>query len=448
MLKGFIQKVGKMKIDITPNKAKFLESLKTGAGYSFETAVCDIIDNSIDASASAISIKFSMNPLTLTIEDNGIGMSLQGIQEALKYGSISDKEDKQLGKFGFGLKSATFSQANILTVESVQNGYKNVVIFDNEELIRSDGWLINCVTNNEPSTKSNYTIVKWNKFYRLESSEFSREQFLEICSTLKDTIALTFYHYIENGVEIKMNGSKIQSATPFYETDPSCIVIDEKKIKIGSSFAKVTAFDISLVEKKEANLLENQGVYVFRNKRFIKNIGFLMRPKHQSLNNLRIKFEIGGNEDNNINIDFRKSHFSLPNEAAIQINDFISKAIKIKDRRQRTIKVMQKEENTEIIKIWKNSKLNIQNEYVRSFCSENELDIDKLNYFIEVIFKSKGRLHTNDLSGEFYENMLMNIELYKEAGLPMDEILDLVKNHEPYANNFITLRKIKEDNGD
>ena len=121
-------------INCLPNAASLIESLRS-IGYSFETAIADIIDNSISAEASRIDIfyrKKNDNPY-IQILDNGYGMNQKELLEAMRLGSKNPKEirdKKDLGRFGLGLKSASFSQIRKLTVTSKKNGEINSYQWD------------------------------------------------------------------------------------------------------------------------------------------------------------------------------------------------------------------------------------------------------------------------------------------------------------------------------
>ena len=108
-------------IEINPNVANFIKSLRD-IGYTFEVAVADIIDNSISASANDIKIYAIQHPEPFfCILDNGVGMNEDELVEAMRLSSKNPDErrnDIALGKFGLGLKTASFSQCKKLTVIS------------------------------------------------------------------------------------------------------------------------------------------------------------------------------------------------------------------------------------------------------------------------------------------------------------------------------------------
>ena len=106
--------------DITPEPAKMIESLRD-FGYMLDTAVADIIDNSITAKSSEIDIRFSWDNGSpwFAIIDNGVGMSESELITAMRLGSKSPLEERandDLGRFGMGLKTASLSQCRRFTV--------------------------------------------------------------------------------------------------------------------------------------------------------------------------------------------------------------------------------------------------------------------------------------------------------------------------------------------
>ena len=105
---------------VEPSPASIVESLRA-IGYSLETAIADLIDNSITAGASLICIDSPYNGVDtkLFLLDNGSGMNEETLKNAMKLGSYSpalQRSKKDLGRFGLGLKTASFSQNMMRTV--------------------------------------------------------------------------------------------------------------------------------------------------------------------------------------------------------------------------------------------------------------------------------------------------------------------------------------------
>lgn len=90
-------------------------------GYSLEAAVADLVDNSIDADAATVLIRFLRTHndiLSLVVVDNGRGMRETDIDRAMQFGGRRRYAEGDLGMYGMGLKSASLSQADSVTVLS------------------------------------------------------------------------------------------------------------------------------------------------------------------------------------------------------------------------------------------------------------------------------------------------------------------------------------------
>ena len=95
--------------ELLPDPERIVNGLRD-TGYNFNTAVADIVDNSIAANATKINIEVNMDPnmqVKVYFADNGCGMDLDGLKNAMKYGSKERIEKNSLGKFGLGLKTAS-----------------------------------------------------------------------------------------------------------------------------------------------------------------------------------------------------------------------------------------------------------------------------------------------------------------------------------------------------
>ncbi|NCB40532.1 MAG: ATP-binding protein, partial [Erysipelotrichia bacterium] len=111
---------------LPPSASSLSESMRD-IGYSLATAIADIIDNSITANASEIEVycDLTQERPTLAIVDNGHGMNSEELMTAMRHGAANPKQERppyDLGRFGLGLKTASFSQCRQLTVASSKNG--------------------------------------------------------------------------------------------------------------------------------------------------------------------------------------------------------------------------------------------------------------------------------------------------------------------------------------
>ena len=113
------------KVEI-PAKVGRLVNAVASIGYDPEVAICDLMDNSIDASASLV--KLILIPelqesegetdtiYSYIISDDGCGMDREGLLNAFTLGASRDYPNGSLGKFGLGLKSAGLSLGDQLVI--------------------------------------------------------------------------------------------------------------------------------------------------------------------------------------------------------------------------------------------------------------------------------------------------------------------------------------------
>ena len=118
-----------------PPQANILMESMRSMGYTFESAIADVIDNSVSANAENIKIWFPINPAEcfVFILDDGYGMNSEKLYNAMKYGSDlcnGLRKESDLGRFGLGLKSASLSQCRRLAVASYKEGNISAYVWD------------------------------------------------------------------------------------------------------------------------------------------------------------------------------------------------------------------------------------------------------------------------------------------------------------------------------
>jgi hypothetical protein len=147
-------------------------------GYNIETAIADIIDNSISAGAKNVWVSFDWlgSDTWLAVKDDGSGMNDNELIQALRPGSknpLSDRSSSDLGRFGLGLKTASFSQARKLTVISKKEKVASVYWTWDLDFVKETGnWdLIKYLPDEkfemEISKLKSGTIVVWNNIDRV-----------------------------------------------------------------------------------------------------------------------------------------------------------------------------------------------------------------------------------------------------------------------------------------
>ena len=211
-----------------PPSAKILMNSMRSMGYSFESAVADVIDNSISANATEILLRFPTDPnyCFVTICDNGIGMNKETLYEAMKYGSSIHEErtSDDLGRFGLGLKSASLSQCKKLTVVSKYHGLLSAFVWDMDKV--GEDWLIQELTTNEINQVINIdllnsyehgTLVVWENFDIIQKSTGSVFTTLnEEMVNVSNHLSLIFHRYLSgeatnNPLIIKINNYQLNT---------------------------------------------------------------------------------------------------------------------------------------------------------------------------------------------------------------------------------------------
>ena len=205
-------------------------------GYSFESAVADIVDNSISAEAKRISIRFAIDPknLYVAICDDGHGMSSEELFDAMKYGSEqkrTGRSESDLGRFGLGLKSASLSQCRKLTVASKKDGHISAYVWDLDVVEQKKDWyIIECTEDQIKEINGitwleineHGTIVVWENFDLLEKSTGSVYSTLtKYQESVDNYLSLIFHRYLNRpkttGVEVSINNHKLTGLDPFLE---------------------------------------------------------------------------------------------------------------------------------------------------------------------------------------------------------------------------------------
>lgn len=128
-------------IESIPEARLLLMSLRS-VGYTEETAIADIIDNSISADVTAIHINFYWDKQKIIISDNGKGMAKESLIRNMRIGSADPAEIrkvKDLGRFGMGMKTAAFSLGKRLTVVTKSDGNYSNAAWD-LDAVTEIGW--------------------------------------------------------------------------------------------------------------------------------------------------------------------------------------------------------------------------------------------------------------------------------------------------------------------
>lgn len=323
----------KESIPFAPNLVESMRSL----GYSFKTAIADLIDNSVGALAKRIDIIMlpNENPY-LIILDNGYGMTNYELEMALKFGSknpLDKRSEEDLGRFGLGMKSASLSQCRKLTVASKKNGEISCYSWDIDYINEKKNWVlieydeteINKLPNIDKLKELEHgTYLLLQNFDRVSASTQNLSSTLNsYMSETIDHLALIFHRFIEDGLEIYVNNNLIEGRDPFLRRNHSTQILKEIEVKADDYPIKVKPFilphinklsndDIKKVGGRE-DLKNNQGFYIYRNNRLIiYGTWFRLYRKEELTKLARVMVDIPKELDYMWSIDIKKSSANLP----------------------------------------------------------------------------------------------------------------------------------------
>ncbi|NBY46395.1 MAG: ATP-binding protein [Proteobacteria bacterium] len=320
-------------VEVPPNAGAFIEGIRS-LGYTLTDAVADIVDNSITAGASLIDVDFHWNGADSWIRctDNGTGMSADVLKEAMRIGSRSPSElraDNDLGRFGLGLKTASFSQSRRLSVRTREAGGETLTrCWDVDRVIQTNRWQLLTQAPDERAAalldqipdQASGTVVLWEHLDRIQpgvSPGKASNLFLEDIADVTNHLSVCFHRFLgpDGNLTIRVNGETVEPWDPFHEDNDATLMYPEEQLGDGRTATTVQAFVIprsSLPSVTEAsgytNLTPRQGFYVYRERRLLVAGGWLgLASDHDDFALARIRVDITNAVDREWKVDVRKS---------------------------------------------------------------------------------------------------------------------------------------------
>lgn len=324
---------------VAPRASVLIESMRD-IGYSLQTAVADVIDNSITAGANTVELlaETDSESPAIGILDDGCGMSEAELLEAMRPGTRSPLDDRSahdLGRFGLGLKTASFSQCRRLLVLTRKGCETSCAVCDLDTVAREDDWVVEFPHDfgDVPwadRLTGDGTLVVWQKLDRLidERNGDDRKNMIRQIDETASHLELVFHRYLagEKGlkrVRMSLNGRPLEPFDPFHSRHPATIfgpedvfMLGERKIRIQAvtlpHHKKVSAEDW----KRYAGLegyIKNQGFYLYREKRLIIHGTWFNMARQTGLTKLaRVRIDIPNGMDAEWKIDVKKASAQPP----------------------------------------------------------------------------------------------------------------------------------------
>jgi len=309
-------------------------------GYSLETALADIVDNSITAGASVIRLFVSTDKTLpqIAILDDGQGMDLEEILVAMRLGSRSPLEDRaytDLGRFGLGLKTASFSQCRRLTLASKKNGSTSAAIWDFERVAETDEWLVEIPDRPEAMPWADRlgdsgTLVLWENLDRVvqDRSDEAIAHFTKRVDEARSHLEIVFHRFLaaEPGhrkIRMFLNERPLEPFDPFHQSHPATDTGPVERIKVGAHEVTIQTFTlphhkkVTLEEWEKyagpAGYVKNQGFYVYRQRRLIIHGTWFGLARQTELTKLaRVRIDMPNGLDADWKIDVKKASAQPP----------------------------------------------------------------------------------------------------------------------------------------
>lgn len=332
---------------VAPDASAMIESLRA-FGYDLPTAIADLVDNSISAGARNVWLNFFWDgPASyVLLGDDGLGMTEPELVGAMRAGSRSPlvpRTSNDLGRFGLGLKTASFSQCRRLTVASRTSGGRLAVRrwdLDHVQKVRDWQLLREPASGSMPrldsiAGASQGTLVLWEQMDRLVDGTSTRDKadhqrFLELVGLVESHLGMVFHRFLKGKGSIRLfiNGRddrhRVGAWDPFLEDEPATQAGPMETLQTPGGAVDIQAFvlphhdrltrDAHREASGPAGWNAQQGFYVYRNRRLLVpgdwlGLGFA-KEEHYKL--ARIRIDIHNTADREWDIDVKKSSARPP----------------------------------------------------------------------------------------------------------------------------------------
>lgn len=345
-------------IDQSPSPRSHIKTLMR-IGYTLNSAVSDILDNSLAAQASNVHIYAPPgrdHPI-FSLLDDGFGMTpselIHNMRIACKDPDL-EREVGDLGRFGSGMKTASFSQARRLTVITKKSGGAVAAArWDIDSIEESDTWCLEVFEESEldaiegclltPESDQGTQVI-WEKLTFLEKGSHAEHHDKELASRLSelnDHLALYFHRFMSgrNRLSIFINGLSVSPKDPFMTSADGYQEGPEDKMRCKGGFIEVKTHVLPHFKKMDAKALaemggaekitQGQGLYIYRERRLISSGGWMGMAPHSQLGALaRVQVDIPSALDNQWSTDVKKASLQIPPGVKRALRKFLSDPVR------------------------------------------------------------------------------------------------------------------------
>jgi Histidine kinase-, DNA gyrase B-, and HSP90-like ATPase len=324
---------------------QLMESMRA-VGYTLETAIADIIDNSITAGGDQVDVRFTATPEPrIAIIDNGSGMDQETLIQAMRLAGRPPSYGRQphdLGRFGLGLKTASLSQARSLTVVTKQDSPLRGVRWDLDHLATTAKWSLQLLDEDEIRSlpwieyldlHASGTLVLWQRLDQLHTVPALAEEHLdELMKHVRNHLGLVFHRFtnsalppLERALQLRINGAEVPRIDPFLTQHRGTQRGQLERIEVGDSVVTVQPYTLPYISKLRASdreaaqvagtLRDSQGFYIYRAGRLVLWGTWFRIISRDELGKLaRAQVDIPNALDHLWALDIKKSSASPPPE--------------------------------------------------------------------------------------------------------------------------------------
>jgi hypothetical protein len=342
-----------MRVISTPPVASTLLEAMRAFGYSFEAAVADLVDNAIAADARNVQVFFPPEgDAHLAILDDGDGMTPSGLVAAMRHGSRSSldpRAERDLGRFGLGLKTASLSQARKLTVVTKQRSVISGAEWDLDEVSRLQDWALLALDDGDfPAVPmfemlaalDSGTLVVWRTLDRALAGESSPLHALRNhIDRTRAHLSLVFHRYLEGtrpDLRLAINGMPVTPLDPFLRSRTGRQSMPPETLSVQGHCVLVEAHVLPHISKLSAaeiaqaggedGLRRNQGFYVYRNRRLVIWGTWFRLAKQEEMTKLaRVIVDIPNTLDHLWSLDVKKSTAHPPEQVRVALKQIVDR---------------------------------------------------------------------------------------------------------------------------
>ncbi len=365
-------------IESIPNATRTFSALRN-LGYDLNSSVADVVDNAVTDRVKGKLIRITFNltnegKVVCRIQDDGSGMTEKQLEEAMRLGADASYEEADLGKFGMGMKTASLSHCNKLTVLSKKKGSGTTGCSWDMAHVKKAGWTLFKLSSAESeeilkkekiSLGENGTVVLWDELFIMDrelkslSSDAFRENYISRkLADLKLHLRMVYHRFLDgslgknNTIKILVNNEALIPWDPFAIHEPATREVSLRKelssLKIENYKEPILikAYILPSKEKfsseaawKEAKGLnswnDSQGYYIYRANRIIRFGGWnntKAKDEHDKL--ARVSLDIDPSLDELFRITVNKTRVLFPQELFVHLKNKINPVVVKKAKEQ------------------------------------------------------------------------------------------------------------------